>query len=518
MGHIFLSYSRDDARAAEELKFVLADRGFSVWQDTDRIAASEVWSATLESAIRDCDAMVLLMSPSANGSPNVANEIAAAQEKHRPIVPVLLEGEAHFRVKSLHLIDARDEDWTRVWDEVGSEVARILEVPPSDPPPPREPVLVVAVASAEDKPLAGVTLRTKGSGGTATTDPRGSARIRLAAGTRPGQMVTLQVVDNQRDYAFISPWEGQVRVPPFTSESDNFASIILAPRGDKALLQNRRAIVAIATEVNRGASQPKDMRSPEERQKEDLERVARAYNLPAADIDRAIRELGSKTTDPAELGQVALYERNYPNAVDLFSQAIERDKAGFEKAKESLEKAKEKLWRDYFSRGRALYAQGKYRASAADYQEALKLQPEDGVTMNNLAVSLYLSGDYAGAEPLSRRALQIVEKAKGPEHPETGALLNSLAELLRAKGDYAGAEPLYRRALQIAEKAQGPEHPETGTSLNNLAGLLRATGDYAGAEPLFERALAIVTRAFGPDHPHSRSIRKSLEFLRRRWR
>ena len=121
--------------------------------------------------------------------------------------------------------------------------------------------------------------------------------------------------------------------------------------------------------------------------------------------------------------------------------------------------------------------------------------------MNNLAALLYSKGDYAGAEPLYRRALAIREKALGPEHPDTAQILNNLAELLHDKGDYAGAEPLYRRALAINEKALGPEHPETANSLNNLAALLHSKGDYAGAEPLYRRALAISEKALGPEHP-----------------
>ena len=93
-------------------------------------------------------------------------------------------------------------------------------------------------------------------------------------------------------------------------------------------------------------------------------------------------------------------------------------------------------------------------------------------------------GDYAGAEPLYRRALAIQEKTLGPDHPLVAVDLNDLGSLLQGKGDYAGAEPLYRRAVAIDEKALGPDHPNVAGDLNNLAALLYAKGDYAGAEPL----------------------------------
>ncbi len=147
--------------------------------------------------------------------------------------------------------------------------------------------------------------------------------------------------------------------------------------------------------------------------------------------------------------------------------------------------------------------------------------------MNNLAGLLAAKGDYAGAEPLYRRALEARERTLGKEHPDTLGSVNDLAGLLASKGDYAGAEPLYpagaggaradagagasrhagqreqpgrlacrakattpgrsrlyRRALEARERTLGKEHPDTLASVNNLAGLLASKGDYAGAEPL----------------------------------
>ena len=59
--------------------------------------------------------------------------------------------------------------------------------------------------------------------------------------------------------------------------------------------------------------------------------------------------------------------------------------------------------------------------------------------------------------------------------------LDNLASLLQATGDYAAAEPLSRRALAIDEKVLGPDHPEVAIDLNNLAKLLYAEGNYAGS-------------------------------------
>lgn len=91
----------------------------------------------------------------------------------------------------------------------------------------------------------------------------------------------------------------------------------------------------------------------------------------------------------------------------------------------------------------------------------------------------------AKAEPLYRRALEIIENALGPEHPNLAAFLNNLANLYSAQSRHSEAATLLRRALRIAEKALGPEHPNVATGLTSYAAVLRELGRYAEAEPLY---------------------------------
>ena len=69
--------------------------------------------------------------------------------------------------------------------------------------------------------------------------------------------------------------------------------------------------------------------------------------------------------------------------------------------------------------------------------------------------------------------------------------LNNLAALYQTQGNYAEAEPLYRRSLEIKEKALGPEHPDVATGLANYAALLRETGRPKKAAEMEARAKAI---------------------------
>ena len=90
--------------------------------------------------------------------------------------------------------------------------------------------------------------------------------------------------------------------------------------------------------------------------------------------------------------------------------------------------------------------------------------------------------------------------------------LNNLAELYREMGDYAEAEPLYRRALEIG-RSPGRGPPRYAISLNNLAALYQAMGDYANAEPLYRHALAICEKTLDPDHPYTATSLENLALL-----
>ena len=121
---------------------------------------------------------------------------------------------------------------------------------------------------------------------------------------------------------------------------------------------------------------------------------------------------------------------------------------------------------------------------------------------NQLGLYLNARADYAGAEPLMRRALAIDERVHGPDHPNVALRLNNLVELLTATSRLEEAEPLIRRALVIDQRAHGLDHPNVALRLNNLASLLQVTGRLEEAEPLMHRAFEINERSLGRDHPN----------------
>jgi Tetratricopeptide repeat len=70
--------------------------------------------------------------------------------------------------------------------------------------------------------------------------------------------------------------------------------------------------------------------------------------------------------------------------------------------------------------------------------------------------------------------VSIFGKTVGGEHPDYANAIESLALSAAARRDFATAEPLLDRALEIRKAVFGPEHRDVATSLDSLAALKSA--------------------------------------------
>ena len=153
----------------------------------------------------------------------------------------------------------------------------------------------------------------------------------------------------------------------------------------------------------------------------------------------------------------------------------------------------------YHGYASTLYELGRYEEAKEAAREGISRLQESGSPMEGALVSMRGAAEVAlgflkEAETSFRWALEILEKALGPNHPGVATSLHYLAGLYYAQGRYAEAEPLYRRALEIREKALGPDHPHVATVLENYAALLRKLDRITEAESMETRAQAIQKR------------------------
>ena len=117
--------------------------------------------------------------------------------------------------------------------------------------------------------------------------------------------------------------------------------------------------------------------------------------------------------------------------------------------------------------------------------------------LNQFGLHLEALADYAQAEPLYRRSLDVDEQNRGPNHDAVATCLDNLLNIAEAglrlnrTNRLAEAGIMMRRMHRIrralahaCKKYIGPSHPNVAMSLNNLALLLQATNRFAEAECL----------------------------------
>lgn len=144
----------------------------------------------------------------------------------------------------------------------------------------------------------------------------------------------------------------------------------------------------------------------------------------------------------------------------------------------------------------------------SSHAAALSEKTPDAAARPNLARVLNAAGvyfieraDYASAEPVLRRALDIDRRHNGDDHPSVASDLVSLGRFLTMTDRFEEAEEMLRRALAIDEKHLGVDHPSVARDLFHLGRLHHEADRFEDADKAFRRALEIDEKAHGPEHP-----------------
>lgn len=356
----------------------------------------------------------------------------------------------------------------------------------------------ILLSDVQGQPMSGVRLGVKGSG-SAVTDRLGSAHLPLNQQAESNVEVELYIVTSPEKLVFISPWDARVRVPRFTSDSQNSVRIVVAARGDRRMLKQPAALVAMVSRIVKTSfliSNESGKNAPTstyKRQRALLE-TGRVFGLGSKEIDKAIRDWGEKSGDPFEIGLAALYAQDYSKASTRLMQSSRQTESELTRMRADLSEAAVSL-------GRYQYDQGKYRDSVESFRQALQLDPNDPAILKWLGKALAKANELDEAESIYKRLLAVAEKAYGTRHSKYASALSDLAQLAALKGDFKNAETLYLEVAEI-KSVQGSEDPELANALNNLGLLYRSMGDEDRAQKFFERALEAFERILGPYDQH----------------
>ncbi len=157
--------------------------------------------------------------------------------------------------------------------------------------------------------------------------------------------------------------------------------------------------------------------------------------------------------------------------------------------------------------GQALAGLGRYDEAENMFRHGLELagsqiersDPIGCILLSNLADLLRRQGRVAEAEPLARRAVALVEKAKSEQWTYV-RFFHVLAEITRTQGKLDEAETLCCRSQSLIEQKFGPEHIALAASISCLARIRVAQGRLSEAEELYRRCLVIQEGVLAPEN------------------
>lgn len=135
----FLSYARLDEGIALRLADKLIAAGVSVWVDQYDIRPSQHWDRAVETAVRGCQGMIVILSPRSAASPNVADEVSVAIDGGKDLIPILIEPcTIPLRMTRMQFIDATKDPEAAIGRCLAAVRAKGEDAPPSRPDAPSQ--------------------------------------------------------------------------------------------------------------------------------------------------------------------------------------------------------------------------------------------------------------------------------------------------------------------------------------------------------------------------------------------
>jgi tetratricopeptide (TPR) repeat protein len=379
--------------------------------------------------------------------------------------------------------------------------------------------LQVQVKDVQDRPVSGLEIDIEGYGGPARTGRDGKARLPLGSDAAPGDPVTLTILRSPKgkDLAIFSPWTGKAQIPRFEDKPENYITLVVMNRGDRAALANGKFLGALTAKIDNRYSTPagSEQAAPID-PKVALATIAKQYGYLPDDLDRAIRSWGnwSNTQDDFyEAGLFAMYKLDFPTASLKLQSSLAAGEEDLAAARRGVGEKEERVANAAFFLGSSLYAQGRYEESASAFRKYTEVRPDDPFVLGRTAISLLAAGDVSGAKKLTDQGLAIAKEKFAPDDLGLASALDSAGMTAEAMGDHSQAESLFQQAIDIDSKSQVPFDTNLAASLNNLGIALQSQQRYPEAELSYNQAIAINKKLFGPDNLEGASYRNNLAML-----
>lgn len=128
MGYAFISYKREEQSKADALRNIFINNGIDCWMDVYNIPAGKIWGREINNAIESdsCSCFVLVLTELSQSSENILDEIAAAKDANKPIIPVRfgsfkLNSDMRFYLRRWQIEDVKS------FDETDAGIRKVIE-------------------------------------------------------------------------------------------------------------------------------------------------------------------------------------------------------------------------------------------------------------------------------------------------------------------------------------------------------------------------------------------------------
>ena len=149
---LFISHATQDARVAARLCEAMEARGFSCWIASRDIAPGENFQVAIVRAIRGAKIMLLVFTSAANGSDEVAKELALASQNKMIVAPLRVENVAPSETFAYEFATRQWIDFTAGWDAAMAQLRQRLAATLAAPEPPPDPTVAVVSLVAPRPP------------------------------------------------------------------------------------------------------------------------------------------------------------------------------------------------------------------------------------------------------------------------------------------------------------------------------------------------------------------------------
>ncbi len=177
------------------------------------------------------------------------------------------------------------------------------------------------------------------------------------------------------------------------------------------------------------------------------------------------------------------------------SEALTHARAATAIVEAAFGPADRRLLQGLLVQGRAEAASGAVAAADASFERAVRIatpldarDPEANFVLGAAGMHFLSRGRYDRGVPLLEKAIALQEARGGGAHPSLVPLLAALANVHQSTGKTREAGALLDRAIQILERATGPDSPDLARFVGQRAGVSLDAGDLDGGRQAARRA------------------------------